>query len=1056
MSKAFLPARPALIAALLTALWSCGDSDSGTDPDPGPPPSISISVAPQSLTVEQGGSGSVTVSVAAENAVDAVVTLAAEGLPSGVIAPTVTAPAGATSAQLDFTASESAEVGTRTVTIRGSGVDGTGTTIAGTLTTFSLSVVAPPPPPTIEISVDPTSLSVQQGESGDVRVEVTRTGGFAGLVTVAAEGLPDGVSAQAITIAQGATSGTLTLVASNEAAVGTSALTVRATGEGVEDATSSVTLETTARPIPTVSVGVDPSTLVVEQGASGSVAVTLARGGGFDGEVALAASGLPTGVGAAFDPVGTAGESSTLTLSASADATLGESTVTVTASGEGVEGATAEFTLTVAAPPVAPSLAISLDPAQLTIEPGATSSSAATLTRSGGFAGEVSIAVSGAPQGMTAAATPNPTTEETVSVSVEVDGSVAGGSYPLTVTASGEGVENANATLTIDVVAIEPGYSIHFSPDTLTIAQGEDGFGVVSVDRVGGFAGGVGLTFVNYPIGVSGGAQEPTVFDDASDVRLSVDATAPPGTYTMELRGFSEGFPLATDTFTVVITETELATLDLTLSTNNLSIPAGGSGSVQAGVARSDGFTAPVDLVVTNAPDGVTAEVTATSSIVDGAFATPIPGSTASITINAASTVAVGTYTLVVTASAEGAIADSRAINLTVTAAPPPTGESFTWSFCPDVPSWFAIENEGVSWTQVPVTGSDVTFQVSGDRVGLAWVIVKDGKPTTHIRYAHRDEVAELGASLCNGPKTVTGAVSGLGATNTAYIALGGSTAVVSGATASSYTASSVRDGTIDLFASRTAIGFSGGQVSTTVDRLLLQRDLNPPSGGTVDVDFGSGFAPAPQDLGANGLNGEAAQLTLIYRTNGTQGIIFAETAFTGSQFRTYYGVPEAQQREGDFHLAQLTTQPDGGTLGSYRSAAVYFREIRDQDVTFGPALGATSFTTSTITPYLRPRVQYTRQSEYDRYWFVSYQQGDRTVQLYLTDDFQGSADVDVQVPDFSVAAGWDDGWGLRTTGDITYAFITSGWDAEGAIAPAALSAGLGIQTGTRTGTITP
>jgi uncharacterized delta-60 repeat protein len=83
---------------------------------------------------------------------------------------------------------------------------------------------APAPAPTpapagsFEIALSTDKALVIQGHSMQITAQVTRTGGFEGAVDVALTGLPDGVSATPVTIASGATSTTLTLVAQASAA----------------------------------------------------------------------------------------------------------------------------------------------------------------------------------------------------------------------------------------------------------------------------------------------------------------------------------------------------------------------------------------------------------------------------------------------------------------------------------------------------------------------------------------------------------------------------------------------------------------------------------------------------------------------------------------------------------------------------------------------------------------------------------------------------------------------------------------------------------------------
>jgi hypothetical protein len=77
------------------------------------------------------------------------------------------------------------------------------------------------------------------------------------------------------------------------------------------------------------SLSASPTSLTVAQGASGSSTITVNPLNGFTGSVALAASGLPAGVTASFNPTSTTG-TSTVTFAASSTAATGTANVTVT------------------------------------------------------------------------------------------------------------------------------------------------------------------------------------------------------------------------------------------------------------------------------------------------------------------------------------------------------------------------------------------------------------------------------------------------------------------------------------------------------------------------------------------------------------------------------------------------------------------------------------------------------------------------------------------------------------------------------------------------------
>ena len=83
---------------------------------------------------------------------------------------------------------------------------------------------------------------------------------------------------------------------------------------------------------PNYTLSASPSSVTITQGSSGQSTVTVTSQNGFSGNVSMSASGLPSGVTAAFNPNPTtsATNSSALTLTASSTATTGTVTVTIT------------------------------------------------------------------------------------------------------------------------------------------------------------------------------------------------------------------------------------------------------------------------------------------------------------------------------------------------------------------------------------------------------------------------------------------------------------------------------------------------------------------------------------------------------------------------------------------------------------------------------------------------------------------------------------------------------------------------------------------------------
>ncbi len=148
--------------------------------------------------------------------------------------------------------------------------------------------------------------------------------------------------------------------------------------------------ETATSTQPGFSLTTAPGSLSVAQGANVTSTITVNPTNGFTGSVTLAASGLPAGVTASFNPATTT-STSVLTLTASSSATPGPVSVTVTGtSGSLTPNTTINLTVTsVIAPPPAYSLAAGVTSAS--ISPGGMVTSTVTATPANGYTGSVTL-----------------------------------------------------------------------------------------------------------------------------------------------------------------------------------------------------------------------------------------------------------------------------------------------------------------------------------------------------------------------------------------------------------------------------------------------------------------------------------------------------------------------------------------------------------------------------------------------------------------------------------------------------------------------------------------
>jgi len=262
------------------------------------------------------------------------------------------------------------------------------------------------------LSDSPSSLSITQGSSGTSTITVNDVNGFTGSVTLAASGLPSGVTAA---FGTNPTTGTsvLTLTASSTATTGTSTVTITGTS-GSLTATTTLALTVSSTATPNFTIAASPASVTVTQGASGTSTITITSTGSFSAATTLSATGLPSGVTAAFStnpvtPVANGSVTSTLTLTASASATVGAATVTITGTSGSLTHSTT-IALTVNSSSGTKNFTLSLSPSSFTIDERGSVSTTLTVKSVNGFNSSVELSVNEFPSGVSATASANPVT----------------------------------------------------------------------------------------------------------------------------------------------------------------------------------------------------------------------------------------------------------------------------------------------------------------------------------------------------------------------------------------------------------------------------------------------------------------------------------------------------------------------------------------------------------------------------------------------------------------------------------------------------------------------
>src|SRR5467141_2601407 len=322
----------------------------------------SVSLNPASVAGGNSSTGTVTLSGAAPTGGAQVALSSNNGAAN--VPPSVTVPAGATTAT--FPVNTTTVASSTTVTISA--------VYSGATRTASLTVTAaPPPPPTLSsLSLNPTSVVGGNSSTGTATLSGPAPAGGAQVVLSSSNTTPARV-ASSVMVAAGATSATF--VVSTSAVASSTTVTISAVYSGVTR-TASLTVAPAPPPPPTLSsLSLNPTSVISGNSSTASVALSgPAPAGG--AQVALSSN---NGAASAPPSVTIAAGATSATFVVSTSAVASSTTVTISATHSGV---TRSASLTVApAPPPPPTLSsLSLNPTSVI---GGLQSSTGTATLSG-------------------------------------------------------------------------------------------------------------------------------------------------------------------------------------------------------------------------------------------------------------------------------------------------------------------------------------------------------------------------------------------------------------------------------------------------------------------------------------------------------------------------------------------------------------------------------------------------------------------------------------------------------------------------------------------------
>lgn len=238
----------------------------------------------------------------------------------------------------------------------------------------------------------------------------------------------------------------------------------------------------------TFTLGLSDAALTVNQGKTDTVLITVTRTD-YDKAITLSVEGAPTGVSTSLSPSTLSGlNQSLLIITPAGTATLGASTITVKANGEGVAEQSGTVALTVG---VTGSFGMGSfgSPAKAAAASGGGALVTVFVARSGGHADNVALSVGSTPTGVAATVSPPETNGRSATLTIATDATAVPGSYTIYVKGTAQGLNPDSTAVTLNVIAppATTSFTLPFCSDAVPVwlAYQNEGYPWVRVTPTG-------------------------------------------------------------------------------------------------------------------------------------------------------------------------------------------------------------------------------------------------------------------------------------------------------------------------------------------------------------------------------------------------------------------------------------------------------------------------------------------------------------------------------------------------------------------------------------------
>ena len=205
-----------------------------------------------------------------------------------------------------------------------------------------------------------------------------------------------------------------------------------------------------------------------------------------------------------------------------------------------------------------PNFLLAASPASFSVQQGNQGTSTITAAISGGFNSAISLSASGLPSGTTVSFNPQTIPAPgsgSSTMTITVGGSTPLGTYPITLTGNGGGIQQTT-TVTLTVSAA-PSFTIAASPASFSVQQGNQGTSTITAAISGGFNSAISLSASGLPSGTTVSFNPQTIpapGSGSSTMTITVGGSTPTGTYPITVTGNGGGIQQnATVTLTVTV-----------------------------------------------------------------------------------------------------------------------------------------------------------------------------------------------------------------------------------------------------------------------------------------------------------------------------------------------------------------------------------------------------------------------------------------------------------------------------------------------------------------------